>query len=52
MLHPSTHITDLPAVARNMSSACDGFHVNSDFAAIPLTTPGGPIGIIEVMNFQ
>ena len=48
VLHPSTHITNLPEQSRNISSACDGFHVNQKYAAIPLTTPGGPIAVIEV----
>jgi len=32
----------------SMPGDCDGFHVNQEFAAFPLSGPGGQIAVIPV----
>ena len=48
VLHPSTHITAVAKLSHTIPGGSDGFHANDRYAAVPLTTPGGHVGIIEV----
>ncbi|CAK8684356.1 unnamed protein product [Clavelina lepadiformis] len=48
VLHPSTHITAITKLSHTIPGGSDGFHANDRYAAVPLTTPGGHVGIIEL----
>uniref|UniRef100_H2ZK42 Coronin n=1 Tax=Ciona savignyi TaxID=51511 RepID=H2ZK42_CIOSA len=47
-LHPATHVTNIPKLKMSLPGSCDGFHANHERAAVPLTTPGGHIAILEL----
>lgn len=47
-LHKSTHIENLKNIGRQLPGECDGFHVNSERAAVPLAGAGGKIAIFEL----
>nr|CAB3233029.1 coronin-7-like [Phallusia mammillata] len=47
-MHPSTHVTNIQNLSKSLPGSCDGFHVNAKFAAVPLSTSGGHIAVIDV----
>nr|XP_002128072.1 coronin-7-like [Ciona intestinalis] len=48
VLHPTTHITNIPKLNTSLSGSCDGFHINTERVAFPLSTPGGHVAIWEL----
>lgn len=47
-MHRDTHITNLGNLNLTTPGECDGFCVNSERMAVPLSISGGQIGIFEV----
>lgn len=45
--HPSTRFEDLRGLSINKSADCDLIQANSKFIAVPISGPGGRIGIIN-----
>nr|XP_022903433.1 coronin-7 isoform X1 [Onthophagus taurus] len=46
--HKSFHIENIRNISRQISGECDGFAVNPDRVAVPLSGPGGKIAIFEL----
>lgn len=49
-MHRDTHITNLRGLNLTTPGECDGFCVNRQRFAVPLSTSGGQIGIFEVQE--
>lgn len=49
-MHRDTHITNLRGLNLTTPGECDGFCVNPQRLAVPLSTSGGQIGIFEVQE--
>ncbi|KAI8099038.1 uncharacterized protein BX664DRAFT_320241 [Halteromyces radiatus] len=48
--HPSTHYDDLKGLDSKRSSTTEVIQANDKFIAVPLTGPGGRIGVISTMT--
>ncbi|CAO3703251.1 unnamed protein product [Rhizopus stolonifer] len=48
--HPSTHFDDLRGLSINKSGDCDLIQASSKFIAVPISGPGGRIGIIDAQK--
>lgn len=49
-MHRDTHITNLRGLNLTTPGECDGFCVNCQRFAVPLSTSGGQIGVFEVQE--
>ena len=47
-MHKSNNIENVRNLSISMPGDCDGFQVNQEFAAFPLSGPGGQIAVIPV----
>lgn len=47
-MHKSNNIENVQNLSISMPGDCDGFQVNQEFAAFPLSGPGGQIAVIPV----
>ncbi|KAI8646498.1 hypothetical protein BD408DRAFT_410318 [Parasitella parasitica] len=48
LYHPRTHYEDLQGLSVNKGGECDLIQANTKFIAVPLSGPGGRVGIINV----
>ncbi|CEG71439.1 Putative Coronin [Rhizopus microsporus] len=48
--HPSTHFDDLRGLSINKSGDCDLIQANAKFIAVPISGPGGRVGIINAQK--
>ena len=48
VLHRDSHITNLKALNLTTPGESDGFCANAQRVAVPLSTPGGQIAVLEV----
>ncbi|XP_077983604.1 coronin-7-like [Glandiceps talaboti] len=46
--HKNTHVSNIRNLSMSTFGECDGFHANSEFAAIPLSGAGGLIAILDL----
>lgn len=51
-MHKSNNIENVRNLSISMPGDCDGFQVNQEFAAFPLSGPGGQIAVIPVSLFS
>jgi len=49
-LHKSQHFENLKNLSKSVSAECDIIHANTKRVAIPLSGPGGKVGVFEVEN--
>ncbi|KAJ7357667.1 Coronin-7 [Desmophyllum pertusum] len=47
-MHKSNNFDNVRNLSISMPGDCDGFHVNQDFAAFPLSGPGGQIAVVPL----
>ncbi|XP_070554407.1 coronin-7-like [Ptychodera flava] len=50
IMHKNTHIYNIKNLSKSTFGECDGFHANKDFAAIPLSGPGGLIATLKLQQ--
>ena len=48
LMHKSNNLENVRNLSISMPGDCDGFHVNQEFAAYPLSGPGGQIAVVSV----
>ncbi|KAG1055944.1 hypothetical protein G6F43_002125 [Rhizopus delemar] len=48
--HPNTHFDDLRSLSINKSGDCDLIQTSSKFIAVPISGPGGRVGIINAQK--
>lgn len=51
-MHKSNNIENVRNLSISMPGDCDGFQVNQEFAAFPLSGPGGQIAVVPVSITQ
>lgn len=51
-MHKDTHITNIRCLNLTTPGECDGFCVNRERVAVPLSISGGQIAILEVEQQQ
>ena len=47
-IHKSNNLENVRNLSISMPGDCDGFQVNQEFAAFPLSGPGGQIAVVSV----
>lgn len=47
-MHKSNNLENVRNLSISMPGDCDGFQVNQEFAAFPLSGPGGRIAVVSV----